>query len=273
MFKPLVCPENTLKTTPLHFKKTMIQVLKQQITKGKKINKKRTSFSFGIAITLSLLFFSSAYAQGPSTFYEAKKLLHTLYTEHPVSFYCGCTLNIIGKKLIPDLSSCGYTSRKPKDRRYLRTEYEHVMPASWLGNQRQCWKNGSRKNCRKHDLEFNKMEAEMVNLVPSIGEINRDRSNYRYGLIEGEKRQYGRSCDFEVDNKQRVAEPRDGVRGDIARIMFFMRDKYSIRLSRAQTALYAAWNKQDPIDEWERTRDRKILAIQGHSNHYITEQH
>ncbi len=102
-------------------------------------------------------------------------------------------------------------------------------------------------------------------------EINRDRSNYRFGSIYGEERQYG-ACDFEVDNKRRVAEPRAGIRGNIARTMLFMRDRYGVTLSSSQTKLYAAWNKQDPIDEWERTRDEKILAVQGHSNHYITKQ-
>lgn len=212
-----------------------------------------------------------AQAERPSTFREAKRLMVGIYAQHPASFYCGCPLTNIGKKLMPDLHRCGYTSRKSKDRRYQRIEWEHVMPASWLGNQRQCWQNGGRKNCRARDIEFNKMEAEMVNLVPAIGEINRDRSNYRFGHVAGEKRQYG-MCDFEVDNSNRVAEPKEHIRGDIARIMFFMRDKYNIRLSRPQAALYEAWNKQDPIDEWERRRDKKILAIQGHSNHYITKQ-
>ena len=195
----------------------------------------------------------------PSTFREAKRLLVDIYNAHPQTFYCDCEYVSLGRKLSPLNERCKYTSRKPKDKRYNRIEWEHVMPASWLGRQRQCWKDGGRKNCRKHDLEFNRMEAEMVNLVPTNGEINRDRSNYRFGSIYGEERQY-------------VAEPRAGIRGNIARTMLFMRDRYGVTLSSSQTKLYAAWNKQDPIDEWERTRDEKILAVQGHSNHYITKQ-
>jgi deoxyribonuclease-1 len=36
-----------------------------------------------------------------------------------------------------------------------------------------------------------------ANLVPSIGEINGDRSNYKFSMIGSEERQYG-ACDFEV---------------------------------------------------------------------------
>ena len=59
----------------------------------------------------------------------------------------------------------------------------------------------------------------MYNLVPAVGEINGDRSNYKFGLIEDEPRVYG-TCDFEVDFRNRIAEPPPHVRGDIARIYF-----------------------------------------------------
>ena len=42
------------------------------------------------------------------------------------------------------------------------------------------WKDGGRKACSKDPI-FNKMEADMHNLVPAIGELNADRSNFRYG--------------------------------------------------------------------------------------------
>ena len=173
---------------------------------------------FAMTALLFLVIFN-ANAQGPRTFSDAKKLMRVIYKEHLASFYCQVPLTPNGKRLIPDIDAAGYEPRKTKDKRYQRIEWEHVMPASWLGRQRQCWQDGGRKNCRATDIQFNKMETEMINLVPAIGEINRDRSNYKFGLIEKEKRQYG-LCDFEVDNKQRIVEPREDIRGDIARIMY-----------------------------------------------------
>ncbi len=41
------------------------------------------------------------------------------------------------------------------------------------------------------------MEAVLHNLAPSVGELNGDRSNHPYGIVEDEPREYG-ACDFEV---------------------------------------------------------------------------
>ncbi len=35
------------------------------------------------------------------------------------------------------------------------------------------------------------MEADLHNLVPAVGEINGDRSNYRFGMISGERYRCG----------------------------------------------------------------------------------
>jgi len=137
-----------------------------------------------------------------------------------------------------------------------------VVPAWWIGHQRQCWQQGGRKHCRKSDPVFRKAEADLHNLVPAVGEVNGDRSNYRFGMLEGEMRRYG-SCDFEVEFKQRTVEPAAHIRGDIARIYFYMRATYGIRLSKQQRRLFEIWDRQDPEDEWERERKRRIAkAIQ-----------
>lgn len=100
-------------------------------------------------------------------------------------------------------------------------------------------------------------------------ELNGDRSNFRFGMIPNEPRAYGQ-CDFEVDFKDRRAEPPANRQGDIARIYFYMRDQYGLRLSRQQTQLFEAWARIDPVDEWEKVRDLKIETIQGNSNCYVT---
>lgn len=204
-----------------------------------------------------------------SSFYTAKKEARAIYLNHMQSFYTGCTMYAIGKKLLPDLVSCDYQIRK-SERRAKRIEWEHVVPASHLGLQLQCWQEGGRKNCKKTSPEFVVMESDLHNLVPVIGELNGDRSNFRYGLIAGEFRQYGQAVDFEVDFKQRLAEPKASVRGDIARIYFYMRDRYGITLSDSQTQLFEAWSKTDPVDEWERDRNEYIKAVQGHGNPYVS---
>src|SRR5690606_33905669 len=97
-------------------------------------------------------------AAPPANFSAAKKEALQIYQDYPVSFYCGCEIQWQGKKGIPDLQSCGYQVRKQQNRAS-RIEWEHVVPAWQFGHQRQCWQNGGRKNCSKHDVQFRSMEA------------------------------------------------------------------------------------------------------------------
>ena len=129
-------------------------------------------------IVVLLLLPVVALASTPSSFNKAKKIAVSLYADHPTSFYCGCDINWKGKKGMPDHASCGYKIRKQK-LRSSRIEWEHVVPAWAFGHQLQCWQDGGRKNCRKN-AEFKKMESDLHNLVPAIGEVNGDRSNYSF---------------------------------------------------------------------------------------------
>jgi len=198
-------------------------------------------------------------------FREAKKDLERIvYRNHRITFYAGCTFD--AEKQV-DWDSCGYVPRK-RVKRARRVEWEHVMPAWEFGHQLQCWQKGGRKECKK-DARFNRMESDMHNLRPAVGELNGDRSNYRYGMIPGEPRMYGDAVDFEVDFKHRVAEPRPEVRGDIARTYFYMARRYGIRISKKQMRLFKAWAKSDPVDEWEKDRNCMIARLQGNANPFI----
>lgn len=112
------------------------------------------------------------------------------------------------------------------------------MPAWQFGHQRQCWQEGGRKNCAK-DPEYRKMESDMHNLQPAVGEVNGDRGNFMYSQWNGGEGQYGQ-CTMKVDFKDKIAEPPARARGAIARTYFYMRDRYQLNLSRQQTQLFTA---------------------------------
>ncbi len=203
------------------------------------------------------------------SFSKSKRLLATkIYPEHPIGFYSGCRYKVQNKKLIPIHRSCGFKYRKNKNRSE-RIEWEHIVPAWMFGHQLRCWQQGGRLNCRNNNATFKQMEADMHNLVPAIGEINGDRSNFKYGMIEGEQRLYGKP-DIEIAFSERLAEPPTSVQGDIARTYFYMVDKYKLKLSRQQQQLFIAWNNSDPVDAWERKKNRLLKEIQGDENLYIT---
>ena len=143
------------------------------------------------------------------------------------------------------------------------------MPAWTIGHQRQCWQNGGRKNCVADDPVFRAMEADLFNLYPAVGEVNGDRSNYNYGMVSGVSPQYG-ACPTKVDFKARSAEPRDEVKGLMARVHFYMFDRYGLSMSRQQQQLMMAWHRQYPVSAWEREWNDRTARVMGHDNPFVT---
>ena len=215
----------------------------------------------------------------PSTsksFNRSKKDLLDIYLNagSDKTLYCSCRFN--SKKNI-DYSRCDYKPRKASNKRSQRLEWEHVMPAFKFGKVLHCWREpickrsngrpfGGRKCCSKVSLVFKKMESDMHNLFPAIGEVNGDRSNYPFGEISGESRKYGQ-CDVEI--KRKVVEPTEKVRGDIARAYFYMSYQYKIPLLEKKEDILRMWHVMDPPDIWEMNRNSRIEEKQGNRNPFI----
>ena len=214
------------------------------------------------------------------SFSRAKRfLLETVYSDHRTTFYCGCAF--AADKTIDRFN--GYIPRKDS-RRARRIEWEHIVPAHAFGQSFPQWREGhprcvdnrgrpfKGRNCaRKTAPAFRYMEADLYNLVCAVGEINGLRSNFGFAEIPGEKREFG-ACDLEIAGRR--AEPRPEVRGDIARIYFYMDGAYPGRgiVSRKNRRLFAAWSRQDPVDEWECERARRIERIQGNENPFVKQK-
>lgn len=218
--------------------------------------------------------------KSPSTFESAKKILYgQVYADHRVTFYCGCTYSPDRKV---DLGSCGLEALADIPRAQ-RIEAEHIFPAAQFGHFRPCWRSprdfpeciksdgktlSGRQCCERVDPVFNAAHNDLFNLVPAVGQVNGQRSDYNWGMIPTEKREFG-TCNMEVDSSIRRVEPPETVMGDIARTMFYMADTYGFNLSRQDEQLYTAWSRQDPPDAWEIERNRRIKAIQGKGNRFV----
>ncbi len=78
-------------------------------------------------------------------------------------------------------------------------------------------------------------------------------------------------------------EPRDAVKGDVARMLFYMAvryeagDKVDLELAEysstsglhGKLSVLLKWHNEDPVDDWERTRNNKIYDIQNNRNPFI----
>lgn len=217
-----------------------------------------------VILTLGLLVLSMpVWAQAPRTFSEAKRIAWQLYAPQSTEFYCGCRYQ--GNRV--KLAACGYVPRK-NPARAARIEWEHIVPAWQIGHQRQCWKNGGRQNCARNDATYQLAEANLHNLVPSIGEVNGDRGNLSYGWLTPQPGQYG-SCPVQIDFTAKKIMPRPAIRGMIARTYLYMSKRYRLRLSRQDRQLYEAWHRAYPVQDWEHQRNQRVACVMGHGNEYV----
>ncbi|WP_417915847.1 endonuclease [Candidatus Electronema sp. JC] len=210
-----------------------------------------------------------------ATFDRSKRELKKLYVNarHFTEFYCGSAFD---EDFNLDHRRSGFRFRKNEERAN-RVEWEHIVAAESFGQSFAEWRDGHPKCVKKNGEQFKGrecasktsklfqlMEADMYNLVPAIGEVNGDRSNYRFDMIPGEKREYGK-CNMEIED--RIAEPPDDKFGDIARTYMYMEAAYGRGvIAQSNIKLFEAWNKMDPVDKWECERARLVEKVQGNKN-------
>ncbi|EAI8624641.1 deoxyribonuclease [Campylobacter lari] len=214
---------------------------------------------------LSILLFSSLSLLASDNFNESKKELVKLYeslgSTYQYDFYCNAPFkaNKKGKYTKFEVVKSDlytprneYTKKGKINQRAKRIEWEHIMPAQNFGKHLPCWREGGRKACQKDSL-FAKMEADKQNLVPAIGEVNGDRSNFRYAEapLNLEYTQYG-NCKVYTDFKLKRFYPANYSKGWIARSYLYMSKTYNIRLSDQERKLMESWDKQYPMSEKEK---------------------
>lgn len=225
-----------------------------------------------------ILLFAHTLIAEPANFDQAKVQLKQVYQGNERTFYCDCQISWVGRSGgRVDHDSCGFEIYSPRGlpseatiARAARSEVEHIIPISWIGKQLSCWQNGGRKNCQATDPLFNKIEADLFNLTYAVGQINGMRSDLPFAMVtENISNQFGQ-CDIKIDTKNRKVQPKADIRGDIARVAFYMADRYKLTLSRQDQQLYLAWHKQDPVSELELLRHNRTAAITGRTNPFIT---
>lgn len=133
--------------------------------------------------------------------------------------------------------------------------------------------------------------TDLHHLRPTDASVNSTRSSLDFD--EGGKKVndvYGVGstyCYYDSDS----FEPRDEVKGDVARIIFYMAvryegDKYGepdlelndyvnngSRPYMGKLSILLKWNKEDPVDDFERNRNEVIFSYQRNRNPFIDYPH
>jgi len=158
---------------------------------------------------------------------------------------------------------CAYTGRK------IQTT---GIPNASIFNTEHSWpqSKGADKEPARSDI---------FHLYPTDSKANEKRSNHPYGIVSRSIswESGGSKLGLPQSSADTVFEPRDSMKGNIARGILYFATRYGNRkgsfdqsgfLTNMET-LIRAWNKQDPVDERERSRGISIASVQKRMNPYI----
>lgn len=221
----------------------------------------------------------------PVTFATAKKHIYQIYQAQrwSQSFYCDCAFDPANKTALP--KSCGFSDpdyaddpKRPWSKLAEKVEMEHIVPASRFGKAglslaesfAKCRGVKDVRRCaERHYAKFKQMHSDPHNLVPVLGTLNRKRGNRRLSMVAGHKG-FG-ECDFELHPNGKHFEPRPQVRGDVARVYFYMAKKYHMPslIHWREHQLFESWTKEDPVSLEECARALEIERRTGVDHQYI----
>jgi len=144
---------------------------------------------------------------------------------------------------------------------------EHVMPADWMAEHFGC----DNRDC--DNVEYKYAEGDLHNLWLAVKSINSSRSDNLYGEIDGENRfAYCPKFERTYGSSPAYVEPRDLVKGNIARSLFYMHDEYGFDL-KGMLPMLKRWNRLDKPNEHEHWRNERIFELQGTRNKFIDNYH
>jgi endonuclease I len=148
---------------------------------------------------------------------------------------------------------------------------EHSVPQSWFSK-------GS------------PMKSDIVHVIPTDGYVNNRRSSFPFGEVGNVTYQsnngYSKlgSCKT-AGYSGTVFEPNDEIKGDIARIYFYMVTCYEDRCTGWSGGIFTSskypglaqwtldmmmrWSKQDPVDDVEIARNNAVYSVQRNRNPYV----
>ncbi len=169
-----------------------------------------------------------------------------LYPEGGWTLYCGFRFDMQGQS-----------------QEGLAIGIDQMYATDWMLDNLHC---RNRTECYAKNKQFKKMEADMHNLYPAWSDLLVYRNGRSFGSVPGKDSRF-ENCEFEWD--QKVIEPRDLSKGNIARSILYMHKQYELPITNELLQTLKLWNRQDPPSEQEADRNNKIEQLQGQRNPYI----
>lgn len=237
-------------------------------------------FSLFILINLSLF----SFGQIPNGYYDSaqgligedlRAELHTIIDGHTVISYNGLWNAYIDTDKREDgkvwdiYSNCNFTFVTDQCGNYSNIcdcyNREHTVPKSWFNSA-------------------SPMYSDLFHLLPTDGKVNGYRSNFPYGECTGGTvygtGKLGNSSFQGYNNK--VFEPADEYKGDIARIYFYVATRYMDKINSWNSDAFSGnnlsswtinlmlkWHRQDPVSQKEIDRNEAVFSYQHNRNPFV----
>ena len=131
---------------------------------------------------------------------------------------------------------------------------EHAWPQSRFTGQ---FPKGSQK-------------ADLHILFPTNSKINSIRGNYPFGDVIKAIEAPCQEAVLGVNSAgERVFEPDDVIKGDMARAIFYFSVRYKIKVDKNEEASLREWHQMDPPDQREIELNEQIFEIQRNRNPFV----
>ena len=181
---------------------------------------------------------------------------------------------------------------------YLRDWYSNITNYTWSGSNGNS-SEGAGWN-KEHTVpqswfsEASPMKSDIVHVVPTDCWVNNMRSSYPLAEVAVIKKHSANNYSILGTCKTAgytgtVFEPNDEIKGDIARIYFYMATCYQDRIANWTKGesqkvfgnsaypglrdwvldMFMRWSEQDPIDDVELARNNAVEEVQGNRNPFV----
>ncbi len=203
------------------------------------------------AVALGILTSLSVAADGQNKFDDPKKVVNDvfwdeLYGKGGSSFFCN----------------------QPFEGKTRRIIAGHVYNTQHMIDHFDC---GTKSRCRRSNTQYKYAASDLHNLYPVTPRVELNRRNSRYAELPNNKDQFPNlNCSYK--SSFQTVEPADEIKGNIARIIFYMHDAYDLPILDGVQMLME-WNEIDPVDQAERDRNILVEKIQGNRNRFIDNPH
>lgn len=169
--------------------------------------------------------------------------------------------DIFWKQLYAD-GGVTFFCQKPFTGKSFLVTQGYIYPMSYVRNALHC---GTPSQCERESEKYRYIASDLHNMIPVQNKIEMRRRNAEYAQL-GE-RVAAEECGIRAGFQN--IEPPDRIKGDVARSVFYMVKTYDLPLIGADQ-VFANWDKEDPPDDSELARNKRIKELQGNDNPFIS---